>query len=387
MIAIVLGAGATRGASFASRADAACLPPLDADFFTQLQRTGDNSYADLILPIVRQFFGVRQEVGLETVFSTLEQGEKLTRAGCMEEETEAWQKEFGRGIYLLYRGLQTVFGQSMVEVSANEFPKHRRCEYHQALVSALSPNDTIITFNYDCLIDTEVEEHFKERWNPELGYGFQLVSNGPDLKKHIDLAPKRNRIKLKAPRLLKLHGSMNFDIFKWNNRLLFKLLDGVYWDEPLDPRQSLIFPLSMKPFENAPFNQLWISAFKALQQATEIFLIGYSFPQTDGHADMLFRLSSRKAKDLHRIVIVNPDASARQRGRHALARRIGTKTKVIELNHLSEIPALLTQREQWIEMERFRQRSQRLIRKNEQEHLAKLREWQENSNSSDEEAK
>jgi hypothetical protein len=37
MAVIILGAGATRGASFVS--DAACKPPLDSDFFTQGRRT------------------------------------------------------------------------------------------------------------------------------------------------------------------------------------------------------------------------------------------------------------------------------------------------------------------------------------------------------------
>jgi hypothetical protein len=42
----VLGAGATRGASFVGLGQDPCLPPLDADFFVQLQRIESDKHAD-----------------------------------------------------------------------------------------------------------------------------------------------------------------------------------------------------------------------------------------------------------------------------------------------------------------------------------------------------
>ena len=39
MTLFVLGAGATRGCSFVSSQEDPCLPPLDGDFFMQLQRS------------------------------------------------------------------------------------------------------------------------------------------------------------------------------------------------------------------------------------------------------------------------------------------------------------------------------------------------------------
>jgi hypothetical protein len=382
MIVVVLGAGATRGASFVSKTAAACLPPLDTDFFEQLQRTGDESYADLILPIVRNIFGTKQEPSLETAFSALEQSVKLVKAGCMGQPSEALLREYDSAIFLLYKGLQTVFSKSLVEWKPREWAVHRLCDYHLALAKVLSAKDTVLSFNYDCLFDSVIEESFGNKWDPELGYGFNLVSNGPERKKHIDWTSRSNT-KVKAPKLLKLHGSMNFDIFKWNDRYLFKLLDGVYGKEPLNPTQSLIFPFSSKAFNDAPFNQLWIAAYEAIQQATEIFVIGYSFPITDSHADMLFRLNVPTVNNLKRLVVVNPDVKARQRARYVLERRISSTTKVIELEYLSELPALLEQRAGWIEMDRFRRKNQQLIIKAQKEHEAKLQEWQKKNEFKD----
>jgi hypothetical protein len=43
----VFGAGATRGASFV-RPTSPCKPPLDADFYTQLQRITNGKHQDLV---------------------------------------------------------------------------------------------------------------------------------------------------------------------------------------------------------------------------------------------------------------------------------------------------------------------------------------------------
>jgi hypothetical protein len=44
MALFVLGAGATRGASFVNPAKNPCLPPLDLDFYAQLQRIANSKH-------------------------------------------------------------------------------------------------------------------------------------------------------------------------------------------------------------------------------------------------------------------------------------------------------------------------------------------------------
>src|SRR5262245_59355008 len=85
MAVIVLGAGATRGASFVaagSRARRVCLPPLDRDFFTQLQRVAKPLHQDVINTVLRDavdLFGANFRVTLETMFTTVEQLAAMSR--------------------------------------------------------------------------------------------------------------------------------------------------------------------------------------------------------------------------------------------------------------------------------------------------------------------
>jgi hypothetical protein len=69
---LILGAGATVGASFAERATVR--PPLNADFFTQLQRVGKkdrDTVASTISDVV-ELFGSNFSLTLEDYFSQLE---------------------------------------------------------------------------------------------------------------------------------------------------------------------------------------------------------------------------------------------------------------------------------------------------------------------------
>src|SRR5262245_30529720 len=75
MTLFVLGAGATRGASFVEPATNPCLPPLDADFYAQLQRIRNPKHRDTVRKVIKdtvELFGVNFRVTMETVFTTLE---------------------------------------------------------------------------------------------------------------------------------------------------------------------------------------------------------------------------------------------------------------------------------------------------------------------------
>lgn len=54
------------------------------------------------------------------------------------------------------------------------------------------------------------------------------------------------------------------------------------------------------------FSDLWGKASDALWKCEELYIIGYSFPQTDYVAKNLFRESLKKNKKLRRVVIWNP---------------------------------------------------------------------------------
>jgi hypothetical protein len=53
MAAFILGAGATRGASFVGPAENPCLPPLDTDFYAQLQRIRNEKHKGVIEAVIQ----------------------------------------------------------------------------------------------------------------------------------------------------------------------------------------------------------------------------------------------------------------------------------------------------------------------------------------------
>ena len=70
----VLGAGATRGASFVGP-NSPCKPPLDADFYTQLQRITNGKHQGLVKAVTADavsLFGTNFRLTLETMFTTIE---------------------------------------------------------------------------------------------------------------------------------------------------------------------------------------------------------------------------------------------------------------------------------------------------------------------------
>jgi hypothetical protein len=75
MAVFVLGAGATRGASFVDPLENPCLPPLDADFYAQLQRIGHKKHLETVENVISdtiELFGPSFQVTMESVFTTLE---------------------------------------------------------------------------------------------------------------------------------------------------------------------------------------------------------------------------------------------------------------------------------------------------------------------------
>ncbi|NLF40724.1 hypothetical protein GX586_14875, partial [bacterium] len=85
MAVIVLGAGATRGASFVDklRDEGGCLPPLDTDFFTQLQRIANSKHQVFIDNAIKDavtLFGPNFHVTLETMFTTVEHTLRIIEA-------------------------------------------------------------------------------------------------------------------------------------------------------------------------------------------------------------------------------------------------------------------------------------------------------------------
>src|SRR3989442_8454972 len=157
MAVFIFGAGATRGCSFVDPAKDPCLPPLDADFFTQLQRVQNPKHQPLIEGVMRdvvELFGQNFDVTMETVFSTLEH--TLRMLSTTGESRDFRRKELAAKRNRLQQAIAVVMEDSLTERAkggaSSQTP--RSCTYHERFVRrALSPADVLVTFNYDCVLD------------------------------------------------------------------------------------------------------------------------------------------------------------------------------------------------------------------------------------------
>lgn len=175
---------------------------------------------------------------------------------------------------------------------------------------------SIITFNYDMAMD----------------YALYLHSLGPDYC--LD-SSTRGEIPL-----LKLHGSLNwaicqkcksvvpwalpqyFDKFPWesldeNRDVTFQIGSQLKYFEHCNvkvaPEPVLVPPTWNKADYQHALSHVWSRASKELEDAENIFIIGYSLPPTDAFFRLLYALGTVSEKTLKRIWVYNPSKELEER--------------------------------------------------------------------------
>lgn len=335
MTVFVLGAGATRGASFCGHDGAACLPPVDADFYTQLQRIADPKHQDTVTHVVEDtvgVFGNNFDVTLETVFSTIETSIRMVRtAGAGSYYTLDELQEMRTR---LLQAVAAVLEESLTSPGGRGL---KTCDHHDWLVAQLRPGDVVLSYNYDCLLDDSLRRHGGGKWNAFYGYGF---AQAPD--KHILWSPDEPAGP-ESVRVYKLHGSLHFQVDADSGQRV-SLKQRPYTKQHGALKFEIIPPESHKNFDSGVFAPMWANASAAINTADDLVLIGYSFPGTDLHSAALFRASLRP-QSLRRLTIVNPDQDARRRTREICERAMLPATRVIEFNYFADFAQ--TSREMW----------------------------------------
>lgn len=178
----------------------------------------------------------------------------------------------------------------------------------------IKPGDTIITFNYDILIEQAL---WKDKlWNPNDGYLFGEIDN------YLEVNAEKV-FKTKVP-VIKLHGSINwskpgifdedmtvfitdpfthepyFEGFEFNFKVKrkteYRLLDSL-----------LITPSFMKSYASRYEIELMKFAMKKISTSREVFSIGYSYPEADSltcmlvsqfHKDAIIKIIDLNANDI-----------------------------------------------------------------------------------------
>jgi len=167
--------------------------------------------------------------------------------------------------------------------------------------------DMLLTFNYDLLLDQALWD--ASLWSPHKGYA---VVNNDDIPEEF----KKRNSKITY---LKLHGSVNWiktlDFYSWEyydkatgesyfkdvSNLQNKVIPGWVGNQS----GSIFYPTYLKNLDKADIiKKLWAKAFKEIQKAEKVWIIGYSIPDADILAHFLLMNMPASAD----IIIINPDA-------------------------------------------------------------------------------
>jgi len=328
----LLGAGATRGAlPHVLLNRKRVKPPLNGDFFevatTYARAHGPASAESRRLQRLRRVFNedlpVRGMPMMEEAFSLLYLAgdfPEIYRQRRGRKPASGRRQEMDDFLRLAF-GILTLLDKSTT-VSTG----------YDRLATRLEKGDTIISLNYDTVLDSALWRH---GWNPTSGYS---LGGGGD---KIRWRTRRDTSlgDALAIRLLKLHGSVN-----WFVRGNFSRLEAAFVKKPVRvtaPRSNeitghirqIVPPIYGKTFKHDHWRRLWDLAYHALCEAEVLVVIGCSLIDTDFHLRALVSRAAKWRKTqgslFHSVVLVDTKLAVRRKWRRALR---GTSTDYESVN-------------------------------------------------------
>ncbi len=295
----LLGAGATRGAlRHVILNKKRVKPPLNGDFFAvadaYARAKGKDSADSKRLARLRHLFKEHLPIEgtpkMEEAFSLLyiaKDFPNVYRRGPGRTSASGRLQEIEDFLRLAF-GIFHLLGQDSSAPTG-----------YDRLVGKLEPGDTVITLNYDTLLDSAL---VRNGWSP--GQGYCLGGS----KQKVQWAPKSGTGNLRNVSLLKLHGSVN-----WYVRGSFRNLSRVFTNKPVlvsNPRRNergghirqIVPPIYGKFFDHDHWRSLWDKAHKSLFDADVLVVVGCSLVATDFHLRALLSRVSQERKSTGRPI-------------------------------------------------------------------------------------
>lgn len=318
---IVLGAGASRGASFVTDSTRP-LPPLDLDFFQQITRMDSSAAGSELLGFVRDEYGHEVGLSMERFFSEADYTDRFHRVLNIDPGpvVKRYQKALQSFYFVLPKLLNSTTSTD--------------CKYHELIAKLLHAEDCVLSFNYDLVMDRALRRWAGVRWDPgKNGYGFGVAGGANNWCKHGKGRPVSTSI-----RHLKMHGSLHWRRYGNGVSLV------------ADPSKvttlagSIIPPTWFKPLDEFPFGDVWKQARREVRTARIMIVVGYSVPATDLFSRSLFKVeagSKEKRERLDLLVLVNPDRSARRNFLELVRGGIEPNTRILEYRKLKHLHTLL----------------------------------------------
>jgi hypothetical protein len=212
---------------------------------------------------------------------------------------------------------------ALLEASTDEAIRaNEGCKHHRTLVTHLRARDTVISFNYDCVMDDALRREGGGKWAARYGYAFSRPSRVlEDGDLHWSASPPAANA-ASTIYLLKLHGSLNWQLPATGDGDI--LLKQRLHRQRGTPHFTIIPPGWSKHDRDDPaFDELWSKAERALRNARTIAVVGFSFTPADLHVQAVVRLAIARSNSLKRLVIANPSGGDRERIRAVFSQQLG----------------------------------------------------------------
>ena len=325
---LVLGAGATRSAAFPSFSPE-CVPPLNADFFTQLQRitSKHQKLVRAVIADVVELFGSNFSLTLEDYFTELE---FLAEAVATSPAGASFAGGSLREKRVRLMGALAAALEMSTDVAIR---RAGGCRLHAELVKCLEAKDTVVSFNYDCVLDHALRTNGDGKWSTRHGYAFPAdyeIRGGEAW----DANPPATA-STKSIHLLKLHGSLNWQLPPEDGDRVIQIKRRLHSQRGI-PHFTVIPPVWNKSERNQGlFRVLWRNAERAIRNAKHIAVVGFSFTPTDLHVESLFRVALAQG-NLRTLVIANPSSTDRERIRYVFSRALDKKVLVRQYSDFKE---------------------------------------------------
>jgi hypothetical protein len=178
------------------------------------------------------------------------------------------------------------------------------CKSHNALVRKLRRKDTVISFNYDLVVERALRP-IALKHGKTFGDWLYALSDAPNDSK--------------LPVVLKLHGSSNWRLPDDH----FEVLTRTWKDFDDTPGyrgykgKGTTFPIFLpfwdKRIEQEPWLHLWRECLSKLEGVGTVLVWGYSLPPTDVKAQQVFTLGLSGRR--FRLCIIDPSTGTRERWR------------------------------------------------------------------------
>lgn len=226
----------------------------------------------------------------------------------------------------------------------------------------LDSTATVITFNYDTLLERAMEQEsgnrwpfekwsevkftdpergsqFRKNWQPAMAYGFKFDYVGVNYREQNrrfvsqDDYYDNDRKNLYDKFFLKMHGSLNWfrhsgqwepqgrstdSIMRAEETVLFSYPETDPYGKDLSiwPSGDILEPMIITPgfkeFPGNPFDQIWEAASGELAGCRKLVVGGYSFPESDSRSRQLFR-DAFQDRSPPEIWMIDPDREDRVR--------------------------------------------------------------------------